>query len=245
MVAHESQLHPVPDAMSDEAAVMVEPTACAVHAARSPAGVSDGDVVVVIGAGTLGLLHHRRPPALHAGGHHAGRRGQAPRAAPVAADLGADVVCEPAELGRVVRRLTGAHGATATTSSPAAPTPSSTASGSDDSIAESLAIVRPRGRVVLVGMPAAVTLDLTTLWHRETQLRRRLRLRHRDVADGGRTRTFDLAFELVQDADLEPPASRPRTPSTATATPSSTPPTAGRRGAVKIAFDLRNEKENR
>ena len=33
MVAHESQLHPVPEAMTDEAAVMVEPTACAVHAA--------------------------------------------------------------------------------------------------------------------------------------------------------------------------------------------------------------------
>ena len=33
MVAHPSQLHPVPDDMSDDAAVMVEPTACAVHAA--------------------------------------------------------------------------------------------------------------------------------------------------------------------------------------------------------------------
>ncbi len=55
MVAHESQLHPVPEAMTDEAAVMVEPTACAVHAALT-AGVTDGDIVVVLGAGTLGLL---------------------------------------------------------------------------------------------------------------------------------------------------------------------------------------------
>ena len=33
---------------------MVEPTACAVHAALS-AGVDAGDVVAVVGAGTLGL----------------------------------------------------------------------------------------------------------------------------------------------------------------------------------------------
>ena len=36
MVAHESQLHAVPDDFSDEAAVMVEPAACAIHAARRP-----------------------------------------------------------------------------------------------------------------------------------------------------------------------------------------------------------------
>src|SRR5207253_6926703 len=38
LVAHESQLHPVPDEMSDEAAVMVEPTACGVHAALASGG---------------------------------------------------------------------------------------------------------------------------------------------------------------------------------------------------------------
>ena len=33
MVAHESQLVAVPDDLSDEAAVLIEPAACAVHAA--------------------------------------------------------------------------------------------------------------------------------------------------------------------------------------------------------------------
>jgi len=51
-VAHESQLVAVPEALSDEEAVLIEPTACAVHAARS---IPSGDAVV-IGAGTLGLL---------------------------------------------------------------------------------------------------------------------------------------------------------------------------------------------
>ena len=45
LVAHASQLHRVPEAFSDEAAVMVEPAACAVHAAfraRVPGGGEAG-----------------------------------------------------------------------------------------------------------------------------------------------------------------------------------------------------------
>ena len=53
-VAHESQLHDVPEQMSDETAVTVEPAAGGVHAALR-AGVTDGDVVAVIGAGPMGL----------------------------------------------------------------------------------------------------------------------------------------------------------------------------------------------
>ena len=55
LVAHSSQLYAVPDALSDEDAVTVEPVACAVHAVLG-APIAAGDVVAVIGAGTLGLL---------------------------------------------------------------------------------------------------------------------------------------------------------------------------------------------
>ena len=54
LVAHKSQLHSVPKTLSDEAAVMVEPTASAVHAVAK-ANI-DGGTVVVQGAGTMGLL---------------------------------------------------------------------------------------------------------------------------------------------------------------------------------------------
>jgi threonine dehydrogenase-like Zn-dependent dehydrogenase len=54
-VAHESQVLRVPDAVSDEAAVLVEPLACSVHAVRScPPGA--GERVLVVGAGSIGLL---------------------------------------------------------------------------------------------------------------------------------------------------------------------------------------------
>ena len=48
MIAHESQLHVVPETMSDESAVMIEPTAGGVHAALR-ANVKEGQTVV--GAG--------------------------------------------------------------------------------------------------------------------------------------------------------------------------------------------------
>jgi len=54
-VAHESQLVRVPDAVSDAGAVMTEPFACCVHAVRESLP-APGQRVLVIGAGTMGLL---------------------------------------------------------------------------------------------------------------------------------------------------------------------------------------------
>ena len=46
MVAHPSQLHRLPDSLSDQAAVLLEPLACAVHAAGRGRVGNDGTVVV-------------------------------------------------------------------------------------------------------------------------------------------------------------------------------------------------------
>jgi threonine dehydrogenase-like Zn-dependent dehydrogenase len=55
LVAHPSQLYRVPEEVSDEAAVAIEPLACAVHAALK---VNPGpeETVLVIGAGSVGLF---------------------------------------------------------------------------------------------------------------------------------------------------------------------------------------------
>ena len=55
LVAHRSQIHPVSDGVSDEAAVMIEPTAVGVHAAMK-ARAQPGATVVVLGSGTMGLV---------------------------------------------------------------------------------------------------------------------------------------------------------------------------------------------
>ncbi|HET6745633.1 MAG TPA: alcohol dehydrogenase catalytic domain-containing protein, partial [Candidatus Limnocylindria bacterium] len=56
MVAHRSQLHPVPAELSDEAAVMVEPFSVALHAVLAdPLQRGEDEPVLVIGGGALGL----------------------------------------------------------------------------------------------------------------------------------------------------------------------------------------------
>ena len=54
-VAHRSQLHAVPDGVSDEAAVLAEPLACVVHGVLR-ALPADDQTVLVTGCGSIGLL---------------------------------------------------------------------------------------------------------------------------------------------------------------------------------------------
>src|SRR5205085_1261095 len=75
-----------------------------------------------------------------------------------------------------------------------------------DSIEDAMSIVRPRGRVMLVGMPGTARLDLTPLWHREISLTGAYAYGRETAGGNGRPgapRTFELAFELVVQAGLE------------------------------------------
>ena len=248
MVAHPSQLHAVPAELSDEAAVMVEPTACAVHGALAATRDVEAETVVVIGSGTLGLLSVAALRRFTAAGHvlvaakHPGQREWA-------RELGATSVVEPVELRRAVRRTTStmALGDGDIVRLTGGADVVVDCVGSAASLADALAIVRPRGRIAMVGMPGHVEVDLTGLWQREITLAGAYAYGTEQVPDGnGRPgpsrRTFDLAFELVASADLGRlvtstyPLARAADAITHAAE-------AGPRGAVKIAFDLRSERE--
>lgn len=238
MVAHPAQLVPVPDGVSDEAAVMVEPAACAVHAANAVRsligsdGSMDGGPVVVIGAGTLGLLTIAALPdgaPIITGARY-------PHQKRLAAELGATTVVAPDELNGAVRLATRSmklgkdHGSGQLAGG--APVVVDCV-GSEASLTQALEVVAPGGTILVVGMPATVSLDLTGLWHREVSLRGVYAYRRED---------FDTALHLVTRAgphgDLGRlvsatyPLSRYEDAIVHAAD-------AGRRGAVKIAFDLR------
>ena len=72
-VAHEDQLVLVPEGMSDESAVLIEPFACSVHAVRTNLPEA-GERVLVIGAGSIGLLTIAALRALAPGGARHGAR---------------------------------------------------------------------------------------------------------------------------------------------------------------------------
>lgn len=232
LVAHASQIHRVPETLSDEAAVMVEPAACAVHAALR-ARVPGGGLVVVLGAGTLGLCvvaALRRfvlPGTIIAGAKHPDQQIEARR-------LGADVAVEPAEVRRAVRRAARCL------------TVGERLSGGADvvldcvgnaaSIHEALAITKPGGRVVLVGMPGPERLDLAPLWQREIELVGAYAYGSEELPDGRAARTFDLAFELSAGAELGRLVSA-RYPLERYREAIEHAATAGSRGAVKIVFE--------
>lgn len=228
LVAHESQLIDVPDDLSDEQAVLVEPTACAVHAARRVDGVGP---VAFIGSGALGLLTLAATRRLHpdvtilATAKH-------PHQKRLAKELGADVVCEPSELARHVRSLTGSW---LVADRVAGGVPQVVdCVGSADSLQQALAVVAPGGSVEVVGMPGHTALDLTGLWHKESSLR--------GCYAYEPAHDFPAAIELVRDLDLGRLVSATY-PLARFAEALEHAANAGSRGAVRVAFDLRDERE--
>jgi threonine dehydrogenase-like Zn-dependent dehydrogenase len=162
LYAHPLQLHDVPIGWSDEAAVMVEPVACAVHAALAPAA-GEELIAVVIGAGTIGLatvaaihLYRRDVQSLIAVAKHPQQRALAGR-------FGATTVAEPSELRRAVRRATGSWILDSGQLTGGADLVFDCV-GSSESLSEALAVTAPGGTVTLVGMPGQVGVDLTGLW---------------------------------------------------------------------------------
>jgi threonine dehydrogenase-like Zn-dependent dehydrogenase len=225
MIVHESQVVDVADELSDRQAVMIEPTACAVHAAHQV----DVGRVAVIGAGTLGLLTiaalRRLSPATEiiATAKH-------PEQKRWAKELGADVTCAPGELARAVRSTTGSMviGHQLTGGVPAVVD----CVGSEATLGQALQVVAPGGTLHVVGMPAQTTLDLTALWHRETILRGCYAYERGDfetaaelVASSALDRLVSATYPLARYEDAIDHAAN-----------------AGARGAVKIAFDLRAER---
>ncbi len=218
LVVHESQIHPVPEDFSDEAAVLVEPCASGIHTALKAVGgvarqagatgtagatetaAASPELAVVIGAGTIGLcalayLRKTLPDAtIVAVAKYSTQRKWAQ-------ELGADVTAEPAELRRAVRRITGcamagdilAGGADITID----------AVGSGGSLTDAIAVTRPRGRIVLSGMPGSVKLDLAPLWHREVELVGAYTYGTETLPDNSTTHTFNLAFDLIKELRLE------------------------------------------
>ena len=248
LVAHESQLHDVPDNLSDEAAVLVEPLAGGVHAAlatwpmvRRATERGETPVVAVLGAGTMGLAAviglRRHVPSVRivVGARY-------PHQQALARAFGADVVVSDDELARAVRREVGCHvvgdylsgGAHATID----------AVGTSASIASCLRFTRPRGTIVLLGMPASVDVDLTGLWHRETAIVGAYTYGTETMPDGRHRRTFELAIEDARALSVDRLLSATyRLDDYENALAHAA--TAGRRGAVKIAFDLRRADSHR
>jgi threonine dehydrogenase-like Zn-dependent dehydrogenase len=201
MTAHRSQLLPVPDGVSDRSAVLVEPMAAAVHAALR-ARVPDGGTVLVVGAGTVGILtalaiqRLAEPGRMIVAAKH-------PRQRAAAKLVGATEVVRPEHAVKAVRR--GEHVVKLTPERGqeyllGGVDVAVECVGSRSALDLALRTTRAGGRVVLSGIPGGGA-DLTPLWFRELELVGAYTGGTEDVG-GGRRRTFDLAMELVAAAPM-------------------------------------------
>ncbi len=173
VVAHESMLHPMPDAIPDRGASLYEPVSIACHGLLR-AAPTDGDPVLVVGAGIIGLaalaaLRGLFPEcsvtvlARHA---HQGEAARACGAEHVVLEDPANGHWEElAELSgsRIVGRnkhqmLMGGFPYVVE------------AVGAPASVTEALRAVAHRGTVLLLGAAGISEVDLTPIWYKEAAL---------------------------------------------------------------------------
>lgn len=201
MLAHASQLHAVPDSLSDEAAVLAEPLACGLHAvlAQPPA---DGERALVIGGGAIGLgtLAAIR---MVAPGVETTLVVRHPLQGELGTQLGADhVVVDRNGDGarRAAVELAGAREhrplvgqPTLTGGFEAVYECTGTAAGLD----AALRVTAPRGRLAMIGSVAQTDhLDLTLAWARELRITGNY-VYGREASLPGLPHTFDHLLALL------------------------------------------------
>ena len=173
VLAHDSMLHPIPDAIPDRGGSLYEPVSIACHGLMRAMPV-DGEPVLVVGAGIIGLaslaalrgLFPSSPVTVLARHAHQGAAAEACGADHVVyGDPGHGHWEELAALSgsRVVGRkrhqmLMGGFPYVVE------------AVGSPDSVTEALRAVAHRGTVLLLGAAGISEVDLTPIWYKEAAL---------------------------------------------------------------------------
>jgi L-iditol 2-dehydrogenase len=154
VVVHEAMAHPVPDAVSEEAAALLEPLSVAVWACRK-ARIGAGTRVLVTGAGAIGLLCLQ--VALASGATSVAVADVNPARLEVARQLGATGVVDARTSGfDVLDRL---------------PEVLLECSGQPPVVAAGIRALAPAGRAVLVGMGGdELPLPLSVIQERELEV---------------------------------------------------------------------------
>ena len=239
LVAHPTQLHRVPDGLPDEAAVAIEPLACAVHAALKTAPKPD-ETTLVIGAGNIGLFTVAALRRLTDAGRmicvakHERQREEALR-------LGADEVVHPKQMYSGLPEMLGTEALKPELGKPVVAGGAQNVFecvGSSGTMEDAVRLTKPGGEVSLVGMPGArSSLDLTALWYKEVSLAGAYAYGVEEY-EGERTSSFELAIGLAPQIKLETMVG-PRFRLEEYREAISAARSAGRAGNVKVVFDHR------
>jgi len=199
MIAHESQLFPVDDRLSDRAATLLEPLAVGMHAALGARPYGPGPALV-IGSGpiALGAIW-----ALRAAGYEGELLAQIKRGheADIARALGASEIASPGDQARQALVETGAQGympiiGDEVYAGGGFPLIFDCV-GSAQTVRQSLRFAAARGRVVMLGCAAEIRkLDLTFVWARELEIKG-YAFYGEEEWRGERRHTFEVTQEML------------------------------------------------
>jgi threonine dehydrogenase-like Zn-dependent dehydrogenase len=173
VLAHSSMVHAIPDGVPDRAGSLYEPVSIACHGILH-APPSDGDPVLVVGAGVIGLASLAALKGLYPGcpvtvlARH-------PHQAEAALACGADHVVRTEDRSahfEELARISGARvvGQKADLMLMGGFPYVVEAVGAPQSVTEALRAVAHRGTVLLLGAAGVSEVDLTPLWYKESAL---------------------------------------------------------------------------
>jgi threonine dehydrogenase-like Zn-dependent dehydrogenase len=205
VLAHRSMLHPIPDAVPDAIASLHEPVSIGVHALlRKPP--RDGDPVLIVGAGIIGLAalaavrglfpncevtvaarhEYQADAARAAGAHHVVR---AQDRGGHFEELGALTGAQVTGRGRG-KMLLGGYPYVIE------------AVGGLESVTESLRLVDYWGTVLFIGTGGMGEVDLSPLWFKEAEMVGAWNHSHGDHPTRGSQHSMDLALEVLANGGL-------------------------------------------
>jgi threonine dehydrogenase-like Zn-dependent dehydrogenase len=203
MIAHQSQLYPVPNEIDDDTAVLTEPFAIAVHGVLLASPIVDGPVLV-IGSGTIALA---TVWALRASGYGGVLVSQTkrPHEARAARLLGATETAAPGVEAREAMIRTGARGykpiiGDEVFAGGGFPLIFDCV-GSRATLTQALGFAAERGRIVVLGCAAQIPrLDLSFLWARELVVQGSVGYAT-EQWQGRTMHTFELTHEFMRSSD--------------------------------------------
>ena len=204
-LAHASQLYAVPDRVSDENALMVEPLACGLHAVLQDPPADD-ESVLILGAGTIGLVVLA---ALRAVGSQATVLISArhPVQSEAAQRLGADEVLSGGDLYAQVAERSGAQLLQPTIGKRVVLGGVDRVyecTGSDAALDDAHRLVRHGGTVVLVGLPGmAKGVDWSAIFDQELRVLGSDRFHRAEPYAGKSWQAFDLALHLMEHSKVD------------------------------------------
>lgn len=190
MKVKSSGIHPLPEALTHEQGAMVEPVAVGVHACRY-GEIKPGDVVLVLGAGTIGLLSLAVAKVF--GAKRAYIVAKYDVQVQMAEAMGADGIIRlgTGDLVEQVRKISGGV---------PIDTVIETVGGSAPTIDQAVSVVKPEGTVVVTGVfPNPVPINLEGALEKEAKIIFSVCY----GAENG-THDYDIAVDLIDSGKVNP-----------------------------------------